>query len=140
MACIGGTGEIVEQTLSVAPGAQVRIRDEQWLVRAVTATEHDGWMLEVTGVSAFVRETEAIFYTGSTTSGARPGTHTRLVGDDSPHHRRARLYLEASIRKTALPQTEHGLAFADGFLMDRRPTSSARPSWPCRCATRSRAS
>ena len=28
--------------------------------------------------------------------------------------------MEAMLRKTALPQTEHGLAFADGFLMDRQ--------------------
>jgi ERCC4-related helicase len=45
---------------------------------------------------------------------------TRLVPDDTPRHAKARLYLEAVIRKTALPQTEHGIALADSFLMDRQ--------------------
>ena len=31
------------------------------------------------------------------------------------------------IRKTALPQTEHGLALADGFLMDKQ-THQLRPA------------
>ncbi|WP_407111614.1 hypothetical protein ACE1N8_31860 [Streptomyces sp. DSM 116494] len=52
---------------------------------------------------------------------------TELVPDDSPNHRKARLYLEAVIRKTALPQTEHGLALADGFLMDKQ-THQLRPA------------
>lgn len=123
----GGTGEVTEQTVRLAPGVQVRIRDEQWLVRKVVSTEHDGWMLEVTGVSAFVRETEATFYTKLDDVAVLDPRRTHLVGDDSPHHRRARLHLEAVIRKTALPQTEHGLALSDGFLMDSQ-THQLRPA------------
>lgn len=117
------------EAVRYAPGSQVRVRDEQWLVRKVVATRRDGWMLEVTGVSSFVRGVDAVFYDG-------PGLDqvevldprkTRLVADDSPNHRRARLYLEAAIRKTALPQTEHGLALSDSFLMDRQ-THQLRPA------------
>lgn len=103
-----------------APGAQVRIRDEQWLVRKVSVTQRDGWMLDVTGVSPFVRGTDAVFYEELDDIKVLDPRRTRLVVDDSPNHRRARLHLEATIHKTALPQTEHGLAIADTFLMDRQ--------------------
>ena len=116
-----------EATTGFAPGAQVRVRDEQWLVRKVVATRHDGWMLEVTGVSSFVHDTEAVFYTKIDHVEVLDPSRTRLVGDDSAHHRRARLYLEAVIRKTALPQTEHGLALSGNFLMDSQ-THQLRPA------------
>jgi hypothetical protein len=110
-----------------APGIQVRIRDEQWLVKRVLVTRNDGWMLEVTGVSSFVRGTDAVFYTKLDAVDVLDPRRTCLVGDDSPHHRRARLYLEAVIRKTALPQTEHGLAMSGSFLMDDQ-TYQVRPA------------
>ncbi|MEV4129766.1 DEAD/DEAH box helicase [Nocardia sp. NPDC049707] len=101
-----------------APGAQVLIRDELWLVRKCTATAHDGWMLEVSGMSPFVRDTDAIFYDGIDTVRKLDPRKTELVADDSPNHRRGRLFLEAILRKTHLPQTEHGLALVGNFLMD----------------------
>ncbi|MDT8910051.1 DEAD/DEAH box helicase [Amycolatopsis sp. PS_44_ISF1] len=118
-----------ERPARYAPGAQVRVRDEQWLVRKVGITS-DGWMLEVTGVSPFVRGTDAVFYEDIEGAGqieVLDPKRTRLVADDSPNHRRARLYLEAVLRKTALPQTEHGLALAGGFLMDFQ-THQLRPA------------
>jgi superfamily II DNA or RNA helicase len=118
-----------EQSVRYAPGAQVRVRDEQWLVRKVVNTR-DGWMIEVTGVSPFVRGTDAVFYEdieGVDKIEVLDPRRTRLVADDSPNHRRARLYMEAVLRKTALPQTEHGLALADGFLMDYQ-THQLRPA------------
>ncbi|MET9994207.1 DEAD/DEAH box helicase [Streptomyces mutabilis] len=113
--------------VSYAPGAQVRIRDEQWLVRKVAPTARDGWMVEVTGVSSFVRGTDAVFYSLLDDIQVLDPRKTELVPDGSPNHRKARLYLEAVIRKTALPQTEHGLALADGFLMDKQ-THQLRPA------------
>ncbi|WP_223838720.1 DEAD/DEAH box helicase [Saccharopolyspora pogona] len=106
---------------SLMPGAQVRIRDEQWLIRKVTPTRSGEHMITVIGMSSFVRGTEAVFYSELedeiTTLDPKK---TQLVGDDSPHHRRARLFLEAVIRKTALPQTEQGLALSDAFLLKRQ--------------------
>ncbi|GHD21708.1 helicase [Streptomyces violarus] len=102
-----------------APGAQVRIRDEQWLVKSV-AESRDGLMVEVSGVSPFVRGTDAVFYSGLDQIDVLDPRKTRLVPDDTSKHAKARLYLEAVIRKTALPQTEHGIALADSFLMDRQ--------------------
>ncbi|MET7533525.1 SNF2-related protein [Streptomyces goshikiensis] len=103
-----------------APGAQVLIRDELWLVRNCKDTKLDGWMVEVTGISSFVRGTDAVFYSLLDHIQVLDPRETRLVPDDSPNHRRGRLFLESVIRKTFLPQTEHGLALADGFLMDQQ--------------------
>ncbi|MFF7376410.1 DEAD/DEAH box helicase [Streptomyces massasporeus] len=102
-----------------APGAQVRVRDEQWLVKSV-AESADGLMVEVSGVSPFVRGTDAVFYSGLDQIDVLDPRKTRLVPDETSKHAKARLYLEAVIRKTALPQTEHGIALADSFLMDRQ--------------------
>ncbi|MET9865080.1 DEAD/DEAH box helicase, partial [Streptomyces sp. NPDC006386] len=102
-----------------APGAQVRIRDEQWLVKSV-AESRDGLMVEVSGVSPFVRGTDAVFYSGLDRIDVLDPRKTRLMPDDTSKHAKARLYMEAVIRKTALPQTEHGIALADSFLMDRQ--------------------
>ncbi|MCX4834427.1 DEAD/DEAH box helicase [Streptomyces sp. NBC_01016] len=104
---------------SFAPGAQVRIRDEQWLVKSVSDSR-DGLMVEVSGVSTFVRGTDAVFYEGLDDIKVLDPRRTRLMSDGSSRHAKARLYLEAVIRKTALPQTEHGLALAGSFLMDRQ--------------------
>ncbi|MEV6209589.1 DEAD/DEAH box helicase [Kitasatospora sp. NPDC051914] len=114
-------------TPSFPPGAQVLVRDEQWLVRKATLTEHDGWMVEVTGVSSFVRDTDAVFYSRLDQIQVLDPHETKLVADDSPNHRRGRLYLEAVVRKSFLPQTEHGLGLADNFLMDAQ-THQLRPA------------
>ncbi|WP_344640675.1 DEAD/DEAH box helicase [Kitasatospora cystarginea] len=87
-------------------------------MRNVIPTTNDGWMVEVTGVSSFVRGMEAVFYERLDDIKVLDPRETRLVADDSPNHRRARLYLEAVIRKSFLPQTEHGLGLAGNFLMD----------------------
>ncbi|GAA0285799.1 DEAD/DEAH box helicase [Streptomyces polychromogenes] len=102
-----------------APGAQVRIRHEQWLVKSVSESR-DGLMVEVSGVSSFVRGTDAIFYSGLDVIEVLDPRKTELVPDETSKHAKARLHLEAVIRKTALPQTEHGIALADSFLMDRQ--------------------
>ncbi|WP_245647168.1 DEAD/DEAH box helicase [Microtetraspora niveoalba] len=77
-------------------------------------------MVEVTGISPFVRGMDATFYDRLDAVQKLDPRETRLVPDDSPNHRRSRLFLEAIIRKTFLPQTEHGLALADNFLMDQQ--------------------
>ncbi|MFD0856745.1 SNF2-related protein [Actinomadura adrarensis] len=96
------------------------IRDELWLVRNCVLTARDGWMLEVTGISSFVRGLDAVFYSGLDAITELDPRKTELVADDSPNHRRARLFLEAVMRKTFLPQSERGLALADTFLMDEQ--------------------
>ena len=47
----------------IASGAQVEVRDEEWLVRAVQHTPSDGLMVRCIGTSTFVRDLEATFFT-----------------------------------------------------------------------------
>jgi ERCC4-related helicase len=103
------------------PGAQILVRDEVWLVRNATRTEHDGARIEAVGASDFVRDQEAVFFTGLDRIELLDPRRTRLVPDDSPNFRRSRLFLEAVLRKTPLPQAERGLALADSFLLDSLP-------------------
>ncbi|GAA2288711.1 DEAD/DEAH box helicase [Streptomyces kunmingensis] len=100
------------------PGSQIEVRDEEWLVRNVSRTEHDGERIEAVGVSEFVRDQEAVFFTELDDVELMDPRRTKLTCDDSPTFRRSRLFLEAILRKTPLPQSERGLALADSFLLD----------------------
>nr|WP_244363380.1 DEAD/DEAH box helicase [Streptomyces aquilus] len=99
----------------------MEVRDEEWLVRNVTHTAHDGDKIEAVGVSEFVRDQEAVFFTNLDDVQLMDPSRTKLTSDDSPNFRRSRLFLEAILRKTPLPQSERGLALADSFLLDSLP-------------------
>ncbi|MEU6555032.1 DEAD/DEAH box helicase [Streptomyces sp. NPDC046915] len=103
------------------PGSQVEVRDEEWLVRNVRRTAHDGDRIEAVGVSEFVRDQEAVFFTKLDDVQLMDPRRTRLTPDESSNFRRSRLFLEAILRKTPLPQSERGLALADTFLLDSLP-------------------
>ncbi len=107
---------------ALAPGSVVVVRDEEWLVTAAEQTI-DGWRLDVVGLSELVRETSATFYTGRDgdldTVELLDPRQARLVPDASPRHRRTRLWLEATLRRTPMPVGEPGLTVADGMLVDR---------------------
>ncbi|MFF5308564.1 DEAD/DEAH box helicase [Streptomyces massasporeus] len=111
----------IDEDALFPPGAQILVRDEVWLVRNATRTEHDGARVEAVGASDFVRDQEAVFFTGLDRIELLDPRRTRLVRDDSPNFRRSRLFLEAVLRKTPLPQAERGLALADSFLLDSLP-------------------
>ncbi|WP_316753529.1 DEAD/DEAH box helicase [Streptomyces herbicida] len=103
------------------PGSQIEVRDEEWLVRNVRRTTHDGDRIEAVGVSEFVRDQEAVFFTKLDDVQLMDPRRTTLTFDDSPNFRRSRLFLEAILRKTPLPQSERGLALANSFLLDPLP-------------------
>ncbi|MEV0524571.1 DEAD/DEAH box helicase [Streptomyces sp. NPDC050439] len=109
------------QDAKYPPGSQIEVRDEEWLVRNVTGTDHDGDRIDVVGVSEFVRDQEAVFFTELDDVQLLDPRRTKLTADDSPNFRRSRLFLEAVLRKTPLPQSERGLALADSFLLDSLP-------------------
>ncbi|MFD9768787.1 SNF2-related protein [[Kitasatospora] papulosa] len=100
------------------PGAQISVRDEEWLVRNTAPTDHDGERIDAVGVSEFVRDEEAVFFSRIDDVELLDPEKTRLVADTSSYFRRSRLFLEAILRKTPLPQSERGLALADRFLLD----------------------
>lgn len=101
----------------IAPGAQVVVRDEEWLVRQTEETPTDGIKVRCIGTSPFVRDTTATFFTKLDDIAPLRPEETRLVADDSPRFRDSRLYLEAMIRKTPVAGTETGLAVADQHLL-----------------------
>ncbi|ROO52707.1 SNF2 domain-containing protein [Micromonospora sp. Llam0] len=115
-----------------ASGMTVLVRDEEWLVTEVSHTQ-DGVRLVVTGTSPLVRDQTAVFF-------HRPGSldavepllaeDTQLIHDTSPGFRRSRLFIEALLRKTPLPQGERRLAtagthLADDLLYQREPAKRA---------------
>ncbi|MFD9433049.1 SNF2-related protein [Streptomyces sp. NPDC060002] len=101
-------------------GTMIEVRDEEWMVRSSREVRAGEFLIEAVGASDLVRGQEARFLvpTMDRPRVLRP-EDTDLLGDRSPHFRRSRLFLEAVLRKTPLPQTERRLALADGFLLDR---------------------
>lgn len=101
-----------------APGACIEVRDAEWMVRTCTLTPRDGFKITAVGVSEFVRDEDAVFFTGIDGVVQLRPEDTRLVADTSSAFARSRLYLESVLRRTPLPQSERGLALADRFLLD----------------------
>jgi ERCC4-related helicase len=102
----------------LAPGAQVVVRDEQWLIRAVQQTRADGLMVKTIGASELVRDQEATFFTALDNVQPLRPEDTKLVTDPSPGFRLSRLYLEALLRKTPLPTSDTRLAVGHLQLLD----------------------
>ncbi|MEV7165264.1 DEAD/DEAH box helicase [Streptomyces microflavus] len=113
----------VASELSSGPppaGTVIEVRDEEWLVRSSGLTPSGEIVIEATGASELVRGHRARFLTSldGMPRVLRP-ENTRLDHDRSESFRLSRLFLEAVLRKTPLPQIERRLALTDGFLLDR---------------------
>ncbi|WP_405959260.1 DEAD/DEAH box helicase [Streptomyces sp. NBC_00868] len=112
-------------------GTVIEVRDEEWLVRSSRLIRDGEILIEAIGASELVRGHEARFLTSlDGTPRVLSPEDTRIDHDPSPGFRRSRLFLEAALRKTPLPQIERGLALTDGFLLDRmdyqlRPAAKA---------------
>ena len=86
---------------ALAPGARVEIRGEEWLVRRRDTTVSGGYAVTCIGLSELVRDIDAVFLTEAEEIKTLRPEDTILVHDDSPQYRRAILYLESLLRKTA---------------------------------------
>ena len=104
-------------SLDVAPGSVVRVRDEDWLVTRVSMTS-DGTLVTVQGLSELVRDTTAQFSAGIDRIVPVDPRRTRVIADTSIRHRLSRLWLEATLRKTALPASSTDLAVVGDVLAD----------------------
>lgn len=104
-----------------APGSILLIRDEEWLVTRTEGASDGEWFVTVQGISELVRDTTATFSTALDDVEPLDPEAARVVGDDSPNHRRSRLWLEAMARKTALPITDPALTVATQGLADSLP-------------------
>ena len=103
---------------SIAPGSVVIVRDEEWLVTGVEHTT-DGRLLRCQGLSELVRDTTASFYEGLDADlDVLDPAEATVVADDSPHYRRSRLWLEATLRKTAVPLDGTALTVSGDMLAD----------------------
>jgi ERCC4-related helicase len=108
-------------SFSIAPGSVVIVRDEEWLVTGVEHTT-DGRLLRCQGLSELVRDTTASFYESldPDLDVLDPAAAT-VVADDSPRYRRSRLWLESTLRKTAVPLDGAALTVCTDMLADPLP-------------------
>ncbi len=104
--------------MDITSGTQVLIRDEEWLVRSVTATSSDGLRLAVTGTSELVKDQDAIFLTALDDVQALDPSDVRLIPDDSPGFRRSRLWLESVMRQTPVPQVDRRITVGHEAMLD----------------------
>ena len=90
--------------LSLAPGARVLIRDEEWLIRRIDRNSRGSAILSVVGLSPLVEGREAQFvdeieYDHHEIVLVDP-RHTKAVADASPFYSQTRLALESHIRNS----------------------------------------
>jgi superfamily II DNA or RNA helicase len=109
--------DVSAEVSGIVPGSVVIVRDEEWLVTKVEPTS-DGRLLSCRGLSELVRDTTASFYEGLDTIEALDPAEAVVVPDDSPHYRRSRLWLEATLRKTAVPLDGAALTVSIDMLAD----------------------
>lgn len=100
-----------------APGLMVKVRDELWLITSVTQSV-DGYLLKVRGLSDYVRDTTAGFYTALDNVEVFDPAKVEVVPDRSPGYRTTRLWLETTLRQTPVPLYQEELSVADQMLMD----------------------
>jgi superfamily II DNA or RNA helicase len=104
-----------------APGSVLLIRDEEWLVTRAERASDGEWFVTVHGISELVRDTSATFSTALDEIQLLDPAEAKVVADESPGHRRSRLWLEAMARKTAVPITDPTLTVATQGLADSLP-------------------
>ena len=95
----------------------VIVRDEEWLVTQVQPAS-DGEFIHVQGLSELVRETDAIFSTAIDEVTVLDPSQAKVVADDSPNYRKSRLWLESTLRKTAVPLADPTLSVATQGMAD----------------------
>ncbi|WP_166869343.1 helicase-related protein [Salinibacterium sp. ZJ70] len=103
--------------VAVAPGSIVVVRDAEWLVTSVEPTR-SGLLVRAQGLSELVRGTTASFYSLLDEIEPLDPAQARVTADDSPGYRRARLWLEATIRKTSLPLGGADLSVSPHMLVN----------------------
>ncbi|MDN6170357.1 MAG: DEAD/DEAH box helicase [Micrococcaceae bacterium] len=101
--------------INLAPGSVIRVRDEDWLVTSTSSTTQ-GTLVWVQGLSELVRDTTASFYSDLDTIEVVDPRQARVTADGTPHYRRARLFLETTLRKTPVPATSNRLGVSTRML------------------------
>ena len=84
--------------LTPVAGSVLLIRDEEWLVTRAERSSDGEWFVTVQGISELVRDTSATFSTALDEIQLLDPAGAKVVADESPGHRRSRLWLEAMAR------------------------------------------
>lgn len=114
MAIVSSTAD----SSKLAPGVTITCRDEVWLITQVTQVS-DGWRLRVRGLSDFVRDTTATFFTALEPSlSVLDPTKVTVEPDTSPRFRQTSLWVESILRSTPVPLYQESLEVADRLLLD----------------------
>ena len=108
---------VATDEFEASSGSVVEIRDEQWLVTGVERAS-DGWVVHVQGLTELVRESTATFSTALDVIETVDPSEAKVVADDSAGYRKARLWLEAMLRKSPIPLTDPELTVATRCLAD----------------------
>ncbi|MGO1411946.1 MAG: DEAD/DEAH box helicase family protein, partial [Microbacterium sp.] len=103
------------KVLTVAPGSLVVVRDAEWRVLAAEPSQ-DGLKIRVQGVSELVRDTTATFYEALDTIEPLDPADAKVVPDGSSGYRQAKLWLEATLRKTPAPLSDKSLTVSTQML------------------------
>lgn len=109
------SGEGTDAALNVAPGSIVEVRDAEWLVTQATQTR-DGLLIRAHGLSELVRDTTASFYEKLDLIRPLDPASAKVKADGSAKYRQARLWLEATLRKTPVPMNQPGLTVSTRML------------------------
>lgn len=105
----------MSSTNTFAPGNVVVVRDEDWLVTSVDESS-DGPVLNAQGLSDLVRGQDAVFYPSLDQIKLNDPRDTTVRPDDSPKYRRSRLWVESTLRKTAVPLSDDSLTVSPRML------------------------
>jgi superfamily II DNA or RNA helicase len=103
--------------LAVAPGSIVLVRDATWMVTSTEATT-SGTLVRVQGISELVRDTTASFYSGIDTIESLDPADAKVVADTSSGYRTAKLWLEATLRRSPVPLNTPELTVSTQMLAD----------------------
>ncbi|MCP9808362.1 DEAD/DEAH box helicase [Cyanobium sp. HWJ4-Hawea] len=107
----------------LAPGARIECRSAEWLVRSLGRSSDGLQVVDVVGVSPFLREKEARFLVQVEQAAGSfkvlQPEETALVSDPSPQYRDSLLFLEAHLRRTV--PTDAALAVGHLAAMDALP-------------------
>jgi len=107
----------------LAPGARIECRSAEWLVRSLGRSSDGQQVVDVVGVSPFLREKEARFLVEVEKAAGSfkvlQPEDTALVGDTSPQYRDSLLFLEAHLRRSV--PTDGALVVGQRAAMDALP-------------------
>ena len=107
----------------LAPGARIECRSAEWMVRSLGRSSDGQQVVDVVGVSPFLREKEARFLVEVEKAAGSfkvlQPEDTELVADLSPQYRDSLLFVEAHLRRTV--PTDAALVVGDRAAMDALP-------------------